>query len=159
MDFNDINQDAFYSKVNKTESCWLWTGGIFKGYGYGQFAVKRHPQKAHRVSWVLNCGAIPEDKKVLHTCDNPLCVNPKHLFLGTQLDNARDMVNKGRNRYTSLPLLCGEESPASKLNTKQVQAIRDLYATGEYSQRDLAKIFNVGQTTIGHILRYETWRE
>lgn len=88
--------ERFWAKVQKTETCWLWTAGATtKGYGY--FCPTR-PNKvyAHRYSWELVNGAIPTGLLVCHTCDNPPCVNPSHLFLGTVRDNAIDMSLKGR---------------------------------------------------------------
>lgn len=85
----------FWRNVKKTDTCWLWTG-TFAAHGYGQ--VRRGPARymAHRASWELNVGPIPAGLHVLHHCDNPPCVNPAHLFLGTHSDNMRDAVKKGR---------------------------------------------------------------
>ena len=87
----------FWARVNRTDDCWLWTGWKDWG-GYGILTVKDKNIKAHRFSWELFFGPIPLGLKVLHKCDVRLCVNPDHLFLGTNLDNSRDMVNKGRGR-------------------------------------------------------------
>ena len=89
----------FWAKVRKTDGCWLWTAGTFaRRYGYGQFGLNGHPHKAHRLAWEFTNGPIPEGLSVLHHCDNPPCVNPAHLFLGTRGDNTRDMMMKGRSR-------------------------------------------------------------
>jgi hypothetical protein len=94
--------DRFWEKVDKSGDCWLWTGHRgCKGYG-AAWAEGRH-QAAHRVSWELAFGAIPDGLHVLHHCDNPPCVNPDHLWLGTNSDNQRDCVAKGRAN----PLLFG----------------------------------------------------
>lgn len=81
--------------------CWIWIGGKTSD-GYGKFYLNGIKRRAHRVAWVIRNGQIPEGLNVLHNCDNPSCVNPDHLFLGTQIDNIIDMVSKGRNRDRSV---------------------------------------------------------
>jgi hypothetical protein len=88
----------FWSKVQKGPDCWTWAGSR-SAKGYGRLNVGGAVCQAHRVSWELHRGAIPSDLFVLHRCDNPPCVNPDHLFLGTALDNSRDMVSKGRQKF------------------------------------------------------------
>lgn len=88
----------FWSKVEKAEGCWPWKASIFKQTGYGQFALEsKRPINAHRMAWILTHGEIPDGMVVCHHCDNPLCVNPDHLFLGQQQDNMIDMATKGRH--------------------------------------------------------------
>ena len=87
----------FWEKVDKSGECWEWTGCKNED-GYGLVTYRGELTSTHRISWRIHFGCIPEDKKVLHTCDNPACVNPKHLWLGTQLDNVRDCISKGRFR-------------------------------------------------------------
>jgi hypothetical protein len=82
----------FWAKVHKTESCWFWIGGASHSYGTILYQGKR--TKAHRISWMLAFGKPPAELDVLHRCDNPRCVNPDHLFLGTALDNMRDSVTE-----------------------------------------------------------------
>lgn len=88
----------FEAKINKTESCWLWTAAINSDNGYGRFDGRKYglSSYAHRVSWEIYRGPIPEGSQVLHRCDIRSCVNPEHLFLGSQQDNIDDMVNKER---------------------------------------------------------------
>lgn len=100
---HDVDENTlhrFWIKVRKTRTCWLWRRAK-SAHGYGQFHYfMGHKQiAAHRVSWLLAYGEIPEGMCVLHDCDNPVCVNPNHLFLGTQKDNIHDMQYKGRDNF------------------------------------------------------------
>ncbi len=90
----------FFSKVEKTDDCWLWIGGRGKK-GYGFFKVAGTQKLAHRVSYELFIGNIPEGLMVCHTCDNPPCIKPEHLFAGTAIDNAQDKKRKGREGNTT----------------------------------------------------------
>jgi hypothetical protein len=150
--YNSSLIQSFWSKVNKTLSCWIWTAGLSAGR-YGSFFDGRKYVKAHRFSYELNCGKIPKGMYICHHCDNPRCVNPDHLFLGTQTDNMRDMVNKGRTAKQF-----GEHNGNAKLSWKKVRKIRTLYATKKYIQDDLAKLFNVGRSAVGYILQGVTWK-
>lgn len=87
--------DRFWPRVQKSDGCWLWTGGN-TAVGYGKMWVKGRQQMAHRVGYELQVGPIPDGKLVLHRCDTPACVRGEHLFIGTPLENARDMLAKGR---------------------------------------------------------------
>lgn len=88
--------NRFYNKVNKTNSCWLWTGALTKG-GYGKININKKFISTHRLSWELVNGEIPKGLHVCHTCDVRSCVNPEHLWLGTAKDNAMDREKKGRS--------------------------------------------------------------
>lgn len=154
-------EDRFWAKVNKTEDCWLWTGAV-RGKGYGAFQVgsksdgSARSDGAHRYSWILhNARDIPANMEICHHCDNPPCVNPEHLFLGTTTDNAKDMSSK--NRWKA-GWHTGEFNTQAKLTERKVELIKTEYATGYYRQVDIAKRFGVCQTTVGNIVRGKTWR-
>lgn len=142
----------FWGKVDKTEGCWLWTACLNRD-GYGDFNLGRRGQGhelAHRYSWALANGPIPDDLCVLHRCDVRSCVRPDHLFLGTRTDNHADMVAKGRTRGNPTR---GEAHNQAKLTAEQVIAIRE--AGGR--QRDVAALFGVSQTLVSRIRRREIW--
>jgi hypothetical protein len=129
-----------------TSGCWLWLGRP-QSTGYGQLHVSGKRTLAHRYSWELEIGPIPDGMYVLHRCDNRLCVNPDHLFVGTHQDNMDDMVRKGR-------CPTGEDHWNAKLTRKDVTAIRK----STKSQRALAREYGVGQKNISHIITERTWK-
>ena len=147
----------FWSKVNKNaeNGCWVFTGAKHD-WGYGIFYVdeKRRLVRAHRFSYWLHFGPYPKDKFVLHKCDNPPCVNPDHLFLGTQLDNVRDCLSK--SRFRSAPH-DGMNNPNRKLNELEVKAVKFFYSMGSVYQRELGEIFGVTQNAISKIIRGDNW--
>ena len=145
----------FWAKVDKStnKDCWDW-GGAVGINGYGRISRGDGTGKdsfAHRVSWEIHCGPIPEGMYVLHKCDNPSCVNPAHLFLGTMADNAKDKVRKGRSTF-------GEKNINAKLTEKEVIEIRQLYATGEYTHEKLSEQFGVSRVMIGYIVKGRNWK-
>ena len=95
-------EERFFQKVNKTDSCWLWTGAISSS-GYGSFRIGEKNFKAHRQSYIMHTGQIPQSLEVCHSCDVRSCVNPEHLWLGTRSDNMKDMFSKNRNGISSRP--------------------------------------------------------
>ena len=151
----------FWSKVNtgNPEDCWNWTGQT-NGNGYGVIRVgssvdgTRRMSLAHRVSYQLSRGEISEGMDVCHSCDNRLCCNPKHFFIGTHADNDLDRDRKGRG--TRPPYHSGETHPRAKLTLADVETIRQRIENGE-SQSSIARHFEVGHTTIGRIARGERW--
>lgn len=153
MEITSRQIDNFWNKVDiKSDSeCWKWAGCKIPG-GYGYFKLGRKMQGAHRASWLINCGSIPGGLFVLHKCDNPPCVNPRHLWLGTAKDNTRDMFDKNRSYDRR-----GGNNPRAKLMEKQVKEIRELYETKRYSYQDLANTFKVSKGVISHIFNKRSW--
>src|SRR3990167_8959811 len=150
--------DNFWKKVDKTDTCWNWIAHKLN-YGYGGIRLNKKEQRAHRISWELHNGEIPKGLHVIHKCDNPPCVNPDHLWLGTHQDNMRDRSKKGRtSRHIGNLDLGGEKHGSSKLKEKQVIEIRNLGKTGIYIQKELADLFGVHQTTINNILNNKYWK-
>lgn len=138
----------FYVDKKQKNDCWHWTGSC-NNKGYGRIQINKKNIAAHRLSWKIHFGMIPKDLCVLHTCDNPKCVNPNHLFLGTSEDNIKDKVDKNRQAK-------GENIGISKLTMNQVKEIRIL--KGKFSQRKIAKMFSVAYSTIAYIHKNKTWR-
>jgi len=135
-------RSRFWAKVDKRgpDECWPWKGS-FTGLGYGQLKIRGKRWGAHRVSWRLAHGPIPKGSCVCHHCDNPPCVNPAHLFIGTHKDNSQDMVAKGRHYHPS------------SMSLHQVRLLRVLYHTGLYTQAELACRFSLAQPTISAVTR------
>jgi len=143
----------FWSKVNKTDTCWLWTAAP-DGHGYGKLQVgtfkKPRLTSAHRFSYELEYGPLPKGKHVLHHCDVTLCVRPDHLYSGTNADNMSDKVAKGRQTR-------GARHPFAKLSDEQVREIRslgDIAAPGK-----LAKRYGVSYFTIRNVLTGKTYQD
>lgn len=148
------DEERFWERIIKTESCWLWTGHkVRKGYGGVSFRGK--DMRAHRVSWIIHNGEIPDGLHVCHKCDNPACVNPDHLWLGTNHENRLDSMRKGR---THGGRFLGVLHPSHKLTEEDVLEIRFLYSSGSYQQQLLGLMFGVDFTTIGDIVRLKSWK-
>lgn len=154
--------DRFWSKVERTDDCWLWTAHHAV---YGSFWFEGRTQSAHRVAWKLTRGPIPVGMLVMHTCDTPTCVRPDHLRLGTNTENTRDMLAKGRaqtgpahysKRRPEL-VLRGERHGQARFTTDQVRDVRRRHETGTSMYR-LAKEYGVSDTAIKHIVERRNWR-
>jgi hypothetical protein len=159
-----INISRFIIRINTTlglgpgGDCWEWKAGVDKD-GYGRFSVRKNNKqiatKSHRVAYEMFTGKlIPEGLFVCHKCDNPSCVNPDHLFLGTISDNTRDMFNKNRQNNR-----CAEYNGASKLNWEKVRKIRRLWSTNKYTLRELADMHRVTLYNISYVVNNKTWKE
>lgn len=133
--------------------CWEWQGSI--NGGYGQLGHNKKILKAHRVSYEIYYAEPLNDLHCLHKCDNPSCVNPLHLFAGTNLDNVRDKVKKGRCYSGNQK---GEHNGASKLKDIDVKSIRKLYNTGSYTTIKLGEMYNVTRSTISYIVNNKTYK-
>lgn len=148
--------ERFFRFVDKTDLCWIWTGKSVNKKGYGSIGLGGKGGKhklAHRLSYEIHKGPIPDGMVVMHKCDNPRCVNPEHLDAGTQSKNIKDAFSRGRK--VNLPSgLKGESHGASKLSNESVFAIR---ASNE-KYADLAAMYGVSRTAIERIRYRKTWR-
>lgn len=147
--------DRFWQKVDVCgmDECWSWTAAKTRD-GYGKISIGGYRRSwilAHRLSWRLHCGPIPEGLFVLHHCDSPSCMNPRHLFLGTQADNVRDMDMKGRRSYETGSR--GEANGSAKLARGEVLKIRN----SSLPNRELAKLYSVTRSEIEHIKHRRAW--
>jgi len=138
-------KDRFFAKVDVSGECWIWLGKK-NDDGYGELQIDLRIEKAHRFAYRLGKGEIPAGMEVCHQCDNPACVRPSHLFLGTHSDNMRDMVSKGRDRQ---PRKRGQDHGAAKLTNAQAAAIR----SDKRAQSAIAREYGVSQTLVSMIQR------
>jgi len=145
---NSTLTQRFWSKVSKSDECWLWTGAKNRK-GYGVVGTVSGMSLAHRVSFELAGNVIPSPRHVLHRCDTPGCVNPNHLFLGTNLDNVRDRDAKGRGNQVH-----GVANGRAKVSDAGVKVIR----CSPLSHKELAAIFQIDTTTVKQIKNNETWK-
>lgn len=146
-------EERFWAKVDRRgpNRCWEWTAAT-TGAGYGKISVDGRHVRAHRLAWKLARGPIPEGTCVCHHCDNPSCVNPAHLFLGTHADNVADKVAKGRQRDHH-----GEANPQARLKADDVHEIRRLSAAGGVTQGAIATRYEVSRRHVCAIVRGERW--
>jgi hypothetical protein len=146
--------DRFWAKVDKSGDCWLWTG--YKQKGTAMFLMAspdgvHKPQTAHRTSWILHNGPVPEGMEVLRTCGNSACVNPAHLALGNRADVGMNRMRLGRTTQ-------GERSASVKLNEEQVREIRRRVEAGGVSRAELGRDYGVAIQTISDIINRRRWR-
>jgi len=147
--------ERFWSKVLMAERsvCWLWQGGTKSDNGRPIFWIRGRQEQANRVAWKLAYGPIEDGLQVQHVCDNGKCVNPYHLYLGTQSQNMRDRFSRHPETATR-----GEKHGNARLTWDEVRSIRRMYARGNSQQR-LAGWFGVSRSTIEGIIIGRTWRE
>ena len=151
--------DRIYSRctINEYSGCWEWHGTTRRGYGRLTIGSRvdgtRHSESAHRLSYELSYGKIPEGMEVCHKCDNPLCINPKHLFVGTKAANSADRDAKGRNVIHT-----GEERVGAKLTKKAVKDARweRTYHHTPFAQ--LARKYGVSKKTMQNAINGVTWK-
>ncbi len=140
----------FWSRVRKTENCWIWDGSR-KSDGYGLFFLSNKGKRflyAHRVSLIVHGVHVPEHLCVIHTCDNPICVRPDHLRIGTKQQNSTDMVDKGRSGH-----------PRKKLTANDALAIRAAHASGQFTWNDIANQFNITPFHVWRIITRRCWKD
>ena len=141
-----MDDQKFWSKVDKSGDCWVWTGYMAES-GHGKLVRNKKTLSAHRYSWILRNGEIQDDLVVRHKCKNAHCVNPDHLELGTKAQNANDMIRDGTS-------LRGIKNPNCKLKPEQVLEIRRRDKENRY---DLAKEFNISYPQISFIINKRKW--
>ncbi len=142
----------FWNKVEKIpfHECWEWTAGCSPD-GYGKFKINKKTVRAHRFSYEIHNGPIGPNLEVCHSCDNIKCVNPYHLFLGSRVENHRDMLKKGRG-------VSGEKNGSSKLTKVQIKDIRQAYRSGDYTQQQIAWQYGITQNMVSKIVLYRCWK-
>ena len=151
-DFTTKDEIRFWNKVVVVNvgECWTWTASCSRD-GYGKFGLHCRTVATHRIAYELCIGPIPDGICVLHHCDNRLCVNPAHLFLGTRTDNSNDRDKKGRQAR-------GETSGQAKLSDAHAIEIRIAYATRSYTQAELGRMYGVCGSAINQIVHRKQWK-
>lgn len=147
----------FWRRVDQSGDCWVWTGTSLDA-GYGRIGWRGEKVIASRLAYELTVGPIPDGMWVLHRCDNPPCVNPEHLFLGTRQDNIDDMVAKGRQRSGG-HATAADRNARAKLTWEKVREIRRRYIPRRVSLARLAREFGVSPDTVHAVVRGDSWRD
>lgn len=154
--------ERFWTKVEKTDACWLWKGAVISSNGYGTIGAGRgHNFLVHRLAYEWAYGSIPSGLLVCHACDNKLCVRADHLFLGTHKDNTQDMIRKGRQRMGITPyrIYRGVDHPQAKLTLMDIQSMRKRYALGGISFKKLGTVYGVCADAAWKAVTGKTYQE
>jgi hypothetical protein len=155
MSQEELEERYNWYVIKADQGCWEWFGHKHN-YGYGQFRLKsRKYMYAHRASWIIHFGEIPKGMHVLHKCDNPVCSNPDHLFLGTAKDNMLDAIKKRRHPTMGKS---GEENHMSKLTKEQVLGIRKMVSSG-FKHKPVAEKYGISVSHVSTIVQHTCWRE
>lgn len=133
------------------DACWPWTG-VKNNSGYGMIKIAGKLHRAHRVVFELEVAAIPDGKVLRHTCDNRICCNPAHLLVGTQADNIRDMMERGRHRPSYVSRNAGVLNAAAKLTDQEVEDLCNMYVPRIVTQAWLAGYFGISQSAVSLLL-------
>ena len=142
MELTEQQSKNFWRRVKKTETCWLWTGYNTRK-GYGRMEIKGKCEFVHRISYLIHRETIPKGKQINHTCDVRNCVNPEHLYAGTQKENIRDMLDRGRHHKVILTYL-------------DIKEILELDKKG-ISKKNIANQYKTKENTISHLIRGVSW--
>lgn len=144
--------DRFWSKVDCSGNCWIWTAAKDSN-GYGAFKVGGKKRNAHVISFLLSGRVIHAGEDVCHSCDNRKCVRPSHLFAGSRSVNVRDMFAKGRQP------LHNKINPFRKLTNEEASKARELYASGQHTERGLARLFGLHRRALRRLLKGDTYKD
>jgi hypothetical protein len=146
--------DRWVAKVNKTDTCWLWEGTLNRKYGaFRRFINDKWVMyKAHRFAYEYFNGDIPKGLQVCHSCDNPRCVNPNHLWIGTAKENAEDMIKKGRKTI-------GIKKTGENLNKSIANEIREVFKQGGKKYPEIAKMFNTSTSQVCRVINNQIWKD